>query len=172
MFTSHVHGLSARSRAVKYAQPCRHVVSDGVLSHRLCSVCFPLADHHASMKVAGLVKFLHPGLPQWRARVHEDNFSQAKQTNQTTKHTNTHTHHIPERYKGSHLPFVCLGAALCSSPLDEQPDAGDGALSHLADALSGWHYLSNATSLIRPHSFYALFVVPRIITICYIIRHV
>ena len=35
----------------------------------------------------------------------------------------------------------------------------------------GWHYLSDATCLIRPHSFYACFVVPRVI-ICYIICHV
>ena len=37
--------------------------------------------------------------------------------------------------------------------------------------LLGWHYLSNATCLIRPHVFYALFIVSRIIIICYIIRH-
>ena len=34
----------------------------------------------------------------------------------------------------------------------------------------GWHYLSNATCLIRPHLLYACFVVSRIIS-CYIIRH-
>ena len=30
----------------------------------------------------------------------------------------------------------------------------------------GWHYLSNATCLIRPHLFYALFIVSRITIIC------
>ena len=35
------------------------------------------------------------------------------------------------------------------------------------DALMiGWHYLSNATCLIRPRLFYALFIVSRIIMIC------
>ena len=33
----------------------------------------------------------------------------------------------------------------------------------------GWHYLSNATCLIRPHFFYVLFIVPRITMICYIL---
>ena len=31
-----------------------------------------------------------------------------------------------------------------------------------------WHYLSNATCLIRPHLFYVCFAVPRITIICYI----
>ena len=35
----------------------------------------------------------------------------------------------------------------------------------------GRHHLSNATCLIRPHVFYALFVVSRITIICYMIRH-
>ena len=35
----------------------------------------------------------------------------------------------------------------------------------------GWHYLSNATCLTRPHLFYAYFVVPRIAILCYILRH-
>ena len=35
----------------------------------------------------------------------------------------------------------------------------------------GWHYLSNATCLIQPHLFYACFVVSRITTLCYMIRH-
>ena len=34
----------------------------------------------------------------------------------------------------------------------------------------GWHYLSNAACLMRPHLFNACFVVPRITIICYIIR--
>ena len=33
-----------------------------------------------------------------------------------------------------------------------------------------WHYLSNATRLMRPRLFYACFVVSRITTICYSIR--
>ena len=35
-------------------------------------------------------------------------------------------------------------------------------------ALIGRHYLSSATCQIRPHSLYALFIVSRIITLCYI----
>ena len=35
----------------------------------------------------------------------------------------------------------------------------------------GWHYLSNATCLIRPHWFYVYFVVSWTVIICYIIRH-
>ena len=35
-----------------------------------------------------------------------------------------------------------------------------------------WHYLSNATCPMRPHLFYACFVVSGIITICCMIRHV
>ena len=34
----------------------------------------------------------------------------------------------------------------------------------------GWHYLSNATCLLRPRLFYAWFVVSRTIIICYMIR--
>ena len=37
--------------------------------------------------------------------------------------------------------------------------------------LLGWHYFSNATCLIRPHSFYACFVVSRITIIHQLIRH-
>ena len=37
--------------------------------------------------------------------------------------------------------------------------------------LFGWHYLSNATCPMRPHLFYACFVVSRIAIICYILRH-
>ena len=36
----------------------------------------------------------------------------------------------------------------------------------------GWHYLSNATCLIRPRLFYACFGVSRITIRCFIIRHV
>ena len=36
----------------------------------------------------------------------------------------------------------------------------------------GWHCLSKATCLIRPHLFYACFVVSRLTMICYILRHV
>ena len=35
----------------------------------------------------------------------------------------------------------------------------------------GWHYLSNATCLMRPRLFYARFLVSRGTIICYIIRH-
>ena len=35
-----------------------------------------------------------------------------------------------------------------------------------------WRCLSNATCLVQPHLCYALFVVPRTIMLCYIIRHV
>ena len=35
----------------------------------------------------------------------------------------------------------------------------------------GWHYWSNATCLIRPHLFYACFVVSRITIICHILRN-
>ena len=43
--------------------------------------------------------------------------------------------------------------------------------SSLDKAAFGWHYLSNATRLMRPRLFYACFVVSRTTTICYIIRH-
>ena len=36
----------------------------------------------------------------------------------------------------------------------------------------GWRYLSDATCLIRPRSFYAPLVVSRITIICYMFRHV
>ena len=41
-----------------------------------------------------------------------------------------------------------------------------------ATALFWWHYLSNATCVIRPHLFYALFIASRIIMCCYILCHV
>ena len=40
-----------------------------------------------------------------------------------------------------------------------------------AEMSLGWHYSSNATCLMRPHLFYAFFVVSRITMTCYIIRH-
>ena len=43
---------------------------------------------------------------------------------------------------------------------------------YASDASLEWHYLSNATCLIRPHVFYAVFVVSRIPIICNIFRHV
>ena len=36
----------------------------------------------------------------------------------------------------------------------------------------GWHYLSNASCLVRPHLFYAFFVVSMITILGSIIRHV
>ena len=38
--------------------------------------------------------------------------------------------------------------------------------------LVGWHYLSNATRLMRPHLLYEVFLVSRITIICNILRHV
>ena len=38
-------------------------------------------------------------------------------------------------------------------------------------SITGWHYLSNATCLIRHHLLHVLFVASRIIIICYTIRH-
>ena len=38
-------------------------------------------------------------------------------------------------------------------------------------AVLGWHYLTNATCLIRPRLFYGCFVVSRIAIIRYVIRH-
>ena len=37
-------------------------------------------------------------------------------------------------------------------------------------AVAGWHYLSNAICLIRPHAFYAFFVASRTTTICRMIQ--
>ena len=37
--------------------------------------------------------------------------------------------------------------------------------------MPGWHYMSKATCLMWPHSFYMFFVVSGIIMICYILRH-
>ena len=60
------------------------------------------------------------------------------------------------------------------APLQAQPapvylSFGDKISQTPAQALSaciGWHYLSNATCLMRPRSFYALFVASRITVIC------
>ena len=35
----------------------------------------------------------------------------------------------------------------------------------------GWHYLSNATCLMRPHVFYVLLVASRSTIVCYILHH-
>ena len=49
--------------------------------------------------------------------------------------------------------------------------AFDICLEH-GKALFGWHYLSKATSLIRPHLFYVCYVcLARIAILCYILRH-
>ena len=40
-----------------------------------------------------------------------------------------------------------------------------------ACAVFGWHYLSNATCLIRPHALYVFVVVSRTTIICHLICH-
>ena len=40
------------------------------------------------------------------------------------------------------------------------------AESGMKDSSTGWHYSSNATCLIQPHMFYALFIVQRITMVC------
>ena len=45
------------------------------------------------------------------------------------------------------------------------------ALAISMEEVLGWHYLSNATRLIRTHLFCALFIVSRITILCNIIRH-
>ena len=52
-----------------------------------------------------------------------------------------------------------------ASRTSNHPAPGAVALSSV-----GWHYLSNATCLIRPHLSYELFIVSRITVTCYIIR--
>ena len=49
---------------------------------------------------------------------------------------------------------------------------GAGPPPRSVGVVLGWHYLSNATCLIRPHLLYALFIVSRVIISCHIIRHV
>ena len=57
------------------------------------------------------------------------------------------------------LPGLCLQHAACSCQAKQTP------------VLIGWHDLSNATCIIQPHLFYALFRVSRIDMICNITRH-
>ena len=57
------------------------------------------------------------------------------------------------------------------------PDLHGGALAGVpqrpqeSEALLGWHYLSNATCLVRPHLFCALFVATKIIMSCQMTPH-
>ena len=70
--------------------------------------------------------------------------------------------------------FICFETPEAFS-LGQQSRQGLGEASLWASAAAvahlGRHYLSNATCLIRPHSFYALFVESRIAIICQILRH-
>ena len=52
-----------------------------------------------------------------------------------------------------------------------QPSPTKGVPVWILDSLLGWHYLSDATCLIRPRLFYVLFVVSRITITCRIIHH-
>ena len=71
---------------------------------------------------------------------------------------------------GAHrLPF---GLRCLSGGAAHQVGERLGGRRTRALASLGWHYSSNATCLLRPGSFYALFVVSRIATLCQIIRHV
>ena len=70
----------------------------------------------------------------------------------------------PSAYRGPPRPELLVTAP-------EDPDSGDPSEhARRARAQIGWHYLSNATCLIRPRLFYALFAVSRIIIVCYMIR--
>ena len=66
---------------------------------------------------------------------------------------------------------------MCGSRRVPPPGAPSPLKNAMAAATSwparfGWHYLSDATSLIRPHSFCVFLVVSTITMLCYIIRHV
>ena len=52
-----------------------------------------------------------------------------------------------------------------------QPFVAAGQTTWKCEAF-GWHYLSHATCLIRPHLLSACFVVSRITILCFIIRHI
>ena len=53
--------------------------------------------------------------------------------------------------------------------LDDDVPANPGLVQAVVPF--GRHYLSNATCLIRPHLFYAFFVVSTITMHCYMVRH-
>ena len=60
----------------------------------------------------------------------------------------------------------------CVSPSSPSSASSSSPFSGLSFSFFGWRYLSNAARLIRPHLFYACFVVSRMTTICYDIHHV
>ena len=52
------------------------------------------------------------------------------------------------------------------------PWPGSGPVQiNLPEQQFGWHYLFKYTCITRPHVLYALFIVSRIIIVCYMIRH-
>ena len=79
------------------------------------------------------------------------------------------------------LPIPCLSLSLSISPSLSfgasrasswrLPGCSRAGFSTSWPGDVGWHYLSNATCLMRPRSFYARFVASRITIVCYIIRH-
>ena len=72
------------------------------------------------------------------------------------------------------VPLVRRTLAWLSSPRETRiarEDAGRRCGDALLEIV-GWHYLSSATCLIRPHSCYVFFVVSRSTIMCYILRHV
>ena len=63
---------------------------------------------------------------------------------------------------------TCQGRSSCCPARPAPVPAVLGTLTWII----GWHYLSNATCLMRPRLFYVRFVVSRITILCYIVRHV
>ena len=70
-------------------------------------------------------------------------------------------------------PEPGAGPLLHDAPVDQHRVAAVGHEPGLSvgPVDLGWHYLSDATCLMRPRLFYASFVASRITTSCYILRH-
>ena len=67
--------------------------------------------------------------------------------------------------------FTCFSRSFAEILLSESLEFELPPRTYCGESF-GWHYLSNATCLMRPHLFSVFFVVPRVTISCYIIRHV
>ena len=104
---------------------------------------------HVGPRAVRIPSFLPSFLPSFKQTNNQTNNQPTNQpTNQTNKQNTYLNNHAVSLRRWHHVPIL------------------DRLLVVVVVPVLGRHYLSNATRLIRPHLFYALFGVSRINTIC------
>ena len=80
--------------------------------------------------------------------------------------------HYPSEESGFQRVRLKQGLITTAATAAPAAKAASAATTTTTTTAFGWHYLSNATCLIRPHSLYVCFVVSRTTISCYIICQV